>query len=35
LRQGRPQPLRLIYNAIYSEQVRTYEIFLQPDGTAA
>jgi len=26
--------LRLIYNAIYSEQVRTYEIFLQPDGTA-
>jgi hypothetical protein len=26
--------LRLVYNAIYSEQVRTYEIFLQPDGTA-
>ena len=26
--------MRLIYNAIYSEQVRTYEIFLQPDGTA-
>lgn len=26
--------LRLIYNAIYNEQVRTYEIFLQPDGTA-
>jgi hypothetical protein len=26
--------LRLIYNAIYDEQVRTYEIFLQPDGTA-
>jgi hypothetical protein len=23
-----------IYNAIYDEQVRTYEIFLQPDGTA-
>jgi len=26
--------LRLVYNAIYSEQVRTYEVFLQPDGTA-
>jgi len=26
--------LRLVYNAIYTEQVRTYEIFLQPDGTA-
>jgi hypothetical protein len=26
--------LRLIYNAIYDEQVRTYEIYLQPDGTA-
>ena len=26
--------LRLIYNAIYDEQVRSYEIFLQPDGTA-
>ncbi len=26
--------LRLVYNAIYDEQVRTYEIFLQPDGTA-
>ena len=26
--------MRLIYNAIYSEQVRTYELFLQPDGTA-
>ena len=25
--------MRLIYNAIYSEQVRTYELFLQPDGT--
>lgn len=32
-RDGRNR-LRLIYNAIYSEQVRTYEIFLQPDGTA-
>lgn len=26
--------LRLVYNAIWREQVRTYEIFLQPDGTA-
>ena len=26
--------VRLIYNAIWREQVRTYEIFLQPDGTA-
>lgn len=26
--------LRLVYNAIYDEQVRTYELFLQPDGTA-
>jgi hypothetical protein len=26
--------LRLVYNAIWEEQVRTYEIFLQPDGTA-
>ena len=26
--------LRLVYNAIYTEQVRTYDIFLQPDGTA-
>ena len=26
--------LRLVYNAIYDEQVRTYEVFLQPDGTA-
>lgn len=25
--------MRLIYNAVYSEQVRTYELFLQPDGT--
>jgi len=27
--------LRLIYNALWEEQVRTYELFLQPDGTAA
>lgn len=26
--------LRLIYNALWEEQVRSYEIFLQPDGTA-
>lgn len=32
-RDGRNR-LRLVYNAIYDEQVRTYEIFLQPDGTA-
>lgn len=32
-RDGRNR-LRLIYNAIYDEQVRTYEVFLQPDGSA-
>ena len=26
--------VRLIYNAIWEEQVRAYDIFLQPDGTA-
>lgn len=26
--------VRLVYNAIWEEQVRTYEIFLQPDGVA-
>ncbi len=26
--------LRLIYNALWEEQVRTYEVFLQPDRTA-
>lgn len=30
---GRSQ-LRLIYNALWEEQVRAYDIFLQPDGTA-
>jgi hypothetical protein len=30
---GRSQ-MRLVYNAIWEEQVRTYELFLQPDGTA-
>jgi hypothetical protein len=33
LRQGWPQSDAPVYNAIYSEQVRTYELFLQPDGT--
>ena len=31
-KEGRNR-MRLIYNAIYSEQVRTYELFLQADGT--
>jgi hypothetical protein len=26
--------MRLVYNALWEEQVRTYEMFLQPDGTA-
>lgn len=26
--------LRLVYNALWGEQVRFYEIYLQPDGTA-
>lgn len=26
--------VRLVYNAIWEEQVRTYDIFLQPDGVA-
>jgi hypothetical protein len=34
-RPGSPSRLRLVYNALWEEQVRTYEIFLQPDGTAA
>ena len=34
LRPGGRNRLRLIYNALWEEQVRTYEIFLQPDGTA-
>ena len=33
-RAGGRNRIRLIYNALYEEQVRTYEIFLQPDGTA-
>jgi hypothetical protein len=33
-RPGGRNRLRLVYNALWEEQVRTYEIFLQPDGTA-
>jgi hypothetical protein len=33
-RPGERSRMRLIYNALWEEQVRTYEIFLQPDGTA-
>lgn len=31
---GARSRIRLIYNALWDEQVRTYEVFLQPDGTA-
>lgn len=31
---GSRDRIRLVYNALWEEQVRTYEIFLQPDGTA-
>jgi hypothetical protein len=31
---GSRNRIRLVYNAIWEEQVRTYELFLQPDGTA-
>jgi hypothetical protein len=33
-RVGARDRVRLVYNALWEEQVRTYEIFLQPDGTA-
>ena len=33
-RPGERSRIRLVYNALWEEQVRTYEIFLQPDGTA-
>jgi hypothetical protein len=33
-RPGGRSRLRLIYNALWEEQVRAYEIVLQPDGTA-
>ncbi|HTR84906.1 MAG TPA: hypothetical protein VMI56_10545 [Reyranella sp.] len=31
---GARSRVRLVYNALWEEQVRTYELFLQPDGTA-
>ena len=31
---GSRNRVRLVYNALWEEQVRTYEVFLQPDGTA-
>jgi len=33
-RPGGRNRLRLVYNALWEEQVRAYEVFLQPDGTA-
>jgi hypothetical protein len=33
-RPGGRNRIRLVYNALWEEQVRTYEIFLQPDGSA-
>src|SRR5471030_2730397 len=33
-RPGGRNRIRLIYNALWEEQVRTYEFILQPDGTA-
>lgn len=33
-RPGGRNRMRLIYNALWEEQVRAYELFLQPDGTA-
>ena len=34
-RPGSRNRMRLVYNALWEEQVRTYELILQPDGTAA
>ncbi|MFI5031319.1 MAG: hypothetical protein ACHQPH_11530 [Reyranellales bacterium] len=34
-RPGGRSRIRLVYNALWEEQVRTYEILLQPDGSAA
>lgn len=31
---GSRNRVRLVYNGLWEEQVRTYELFLQPDGTA-
>jgi hypothetical protein len=33
-RPGARSHIRLIYNALWEEQVRAYDLFLQPDGTA-
>ncbi len=33
-RPGSRNRIRAVYNALWEEQVRTYEIFLQPDGSA-
>jgi len=33
-RPGSRNRIRLIYNGLWEEQVRSYELFLQPDGTA-
>ena len=33
-RPGERSRVRLVYNALWEEQVRTYELFLQPDGKA-
>lgn len=33
-RPGGRNRIRLVYNALWEEQVRIYELFLQPDGTA-
>ncbi len=32
--RGGRNRIRLVYNAIWEEQVRVYEVFLQPDGAA-
>jgi hypothetical protein len=31
---GKRSHIRLVYNALWEEQVRVYDVFLQPDGTA-
>jgi len=31
---GTRSHIRLVYNALWEEQVRVYDVFLQPDGTA-
>jgi hypothetical protein len=32
--RGARSHIRLVYNALWEEQVRVYDVFLQPDGTA-